>query len=441
MSQAIAQAPVVESVRPNGSAQPVKAVPPVKWLTPVVQSGPVDVSDIAALPPAVLRDVLIERARKLAPLLEKNAASAESNRRVADESIAAIRAAGLYKIMVPRRYGGLQTDIRTKLDVSRELARACGSTAWVSTLMNVCAWFAGLASAEAQNDIWGNDPDARVAGVFTANGTARPAEGGQTVSGRWAWASGCLHSDWAMVGMPVVDADGNEIDQGLGFIPMAQLTIEDTWFTVGMRGTGSNTLVAENVFVPAYRIMSVPKVFAGDTPTPYKDEALYRAAFIPVAAIVLAGPQLGLCSRALDYVIAMAPKRKIAYTFYDTQSASPSFQLAMANAATLVDTAHLFAYRSAATIDEAARNGQKLSDLERARVRMDSGHVVKAARDAIDLLMSAHGASSFAEFNPLQRIWRDSETASRHAVLSPEISAEVYGRALLGITEKITPLD
>ena len=185
--------------------------------------------------------------------------------------------------------------------------------------------------------------------------------------------------------------------------------------------------------------MSVPKVFAGDMPTPYKDEALYRVAFIPVAAIVLAGPQLGLCSRALDYVIAMATKRKIAYTFYNTQSASPSFQLAMANGATLVDTAHLFAYRSADTIDEAARNGQKLSDLERARVRMDRGHVVK--RDAIDLLMSAHGASSFAEFNPLQRIWRYSETASRHAVLSPEISAEVYGRALLGITEKITPLD
>ena len=371
----------------------------------------------------------------------RNAPTGEADRRVADENIEAIRAAGLFKIMVPRRFGGLETDMRTKLEVSRELARGDGATAWVTTLMNVCSWFAGLATAQAQEDIWGGNPDARIAGVFTASGTARPADGGQYVTGRWPWASGCLHSDWAMVGMPVVGPDGAETDQGLGFIPMSDLTIEDTWFTVGMRGTGSNTLVANDVFIPAHRIMSIPKVFAGDTPTPYKDEALYRASFVPVAAIVLAGPQLGLCSRALDYVIEMAPKRKIAYTFYETQAASPSFQLAVAKAATLVDTAHLFAYRAAAMIDDAARAGSKLSYLERARVRMDTGHVVTAARDAIDVLMSAHGASSFAEFNPMQRIWRDSETASRHAVLSPDISAEVYGRALLGITERVTPLD
>ncbi len=437
MSQALK--PSADS--PNLQTKPSTGGPGGRLLTSVVQTGRVDVKDLAQLSGSALREALVGRARELIPLLERNAPATDANRRVVEENIEAIRAAGLFKIMVPRRYGGLETDVRTKLEVSRELALGDGATSWVTTLMNVCSWFAGLASAQAQDDIWGGNPEARIAGVFAATATARPADGGQYVTGRWPWASGCLHSDWAVVGMPVVDADGTEIDQGLGFIPMSDLTIEDTWFTVGMRGTGSNTLVAENVFVPAHRIISIPQVFGGDPPTPYKNEALYRAAFIPVAAIVLAGPQLGLCSRALDYVIRMAPKRSIAYTFYKTQTASPSFQLAIAKAATLVDTAHLFAYRAAATIDDAARTGTKLSYVEHARVRMDTGHVITVARDAIDVLMSAHGASSFAEFNPMQRIWRDCETASRHAVLSPDISAEVYGRALLGITEKVTPLD
>ena len=136
--------------RASIGAQPAPAL-----LTPVVQTGPVDVSDLLDLPPVALRKALVARARALLPLLERNAAATEANRRVADENIAAIRAAGLFKIMVPRRFGGLETDIRTKLEVSRELAKGCGSTAWVTTLLNVCSWFAGLGSAALQEDIWG----------------------------------------------------------------------------------------------------------------------------------------------------------------------------------------------------------------------------------------------------------------------------------------------
>ena len=419
----------------------LKKASDVRRLRPIVQDGPVDVSDIAHLPIPELRRILVERARVLVPLLERNAVATESNRRVVEENIEAIRAAGLFKIMVPRRFGGLETDIRTKLEISRELARGCGSTAWVTTLMNVCSWFAGLASAEAQEDIWGRNPEARIAGVFAPSSTTRRVAGGLRVTGRWPWASGCLHADWATVGVPVVDADGNKIDEALAFIPMTDLAIEDTWFVTGMKGSGSNTLVAADVFVPDHRVMSMPKVFAGEPPTPYKDEALYRGAFISVAAIVLSGPQLGLCSRALELVIEKAPKRAIAYTFYKTQTESPSFQLALARAASLVDTAHLFAWRAAALIDDACcASGRTLTYLERARIRMDTGVAITAARDAIDALISAHGASSFGEFNPMQRIWRDSEIASRHAVLSPDISAEVYGRALLGIEGGVTPL-
>ena len=234
--------------------------------------------------------------------------------------------------------------------------------------------------------------------------------------------------------------DGEIVDQGLVAIPMSDLSIEDTWYVAGMRGTGSNTLVAKDVFVPQHRMISTVAAVGGRYGTERTDEALYRTAFVPGAALVLVGPQLGLAQAALDLVVEKASKRSIAYTFYDVQTDAPTVQLAVAKAAMLLDSAHLHAYRAAADIDQAAADGVYPEYEARARVRADTGWAIQQAREAIRVLVSAHGASSFAETSPLQRIWRDSEVASRHAVTSPEISAEVYGRALLGLTDGVTAL-
>ncbi|MDT7632348.1 MAG: 3-hydroxy-9,10-secoandrosta,3,5(10)-triene-9,17-dione monooxygenase [Pseudonocardiales bacterium] len=387
-----------------------------------------------------LRADLVGRAAKLVPLLAANARRSEDDRQVVVENITAIDEAGLLSIMRPRRYGGLETDFRTKLEVSRELARGCGSTSWVTSLLNVCAWFTALWPEQAQHDVWGEHPGNRVAGVLSPTGTATDVPGGYRVSGKWGWASGSAHAQWALVGIPLVNADGTPRDQGLVLIPMTELTIEDTWFVAGMKGTASNTLVADDVFVPAHRYLSLVKAIQGDYATPFTDEALYRSAFIPVSALILAGPQLGLATAALDLVIEKAPKRTISYTFYENQVGSPSVQLAVARSASLVDSAHLHAYRAAAEIDEAAAQDVYPDYDARAKSRMDTGVAVTYAREAIRTLVSAHGASSFAEVSPLQRIWRDSEVASRHAVVHPEISAEVYGKSLLGLRGDVTPL-
>ena len=404
--------------------------------------APMTAPHVATLRPEgdELRAELVTRARGLAPLLAENAAWTEAGRRLVEDVIAAIRAAGLFKLMLPRRFGGLETDLRTQLEVSRELAMGCGSTSWVTTIMNMCAWVTGLASDEAQHDVWGADPDARITGVFAPIAAVRRAAGGLVVTGKWGWASGCLHAQWGLVGLPSVGEAGEEIEQGLALIPMKNLTIEDTWFAAGMKGTGSNTLVAEEVFVPGHRVLSVSKLIAGEPPTPHTREALYQSAFVPVTSLALVAPQLGLAAAALAFVIERAPHRGIAYTRYEAQTTAPTVQIAVAEAAMLIDTAHLHAYRAAADIDDAARAGRKLGYLERARIRMDTGHVARTAREAIRILCSAHGASSFADANPLQRIWRDSEVASRHALVNPEIGAEIYGRALLGVTNGVTPL-
>ncbi len=386
-------------------------------------------------------DVLVRRAAELRPLLRGNAERGEADRRVPDENIQAIQDAGIYRLPVPRRWGGHEASFTTFMKVSEEIGRGDGSTGWVTALINVCGWMVGLYPEQAQRDVWGENPDARACGVLAPTAETRAVDGGQVVTGAWGFASGSAHSQWAMLGIPVVDTHGEQVDQGLALIPMGDLTQKDTWFVAGLRGTASNTLVADEVFVPDHRILSVGQALAGVYATEHDDEPLYRSAFVPVLALILVGPQIGMARAALDVVTEMLAKHKpISYTFYEDSAAAPTTQLNLAEAAELIDTAHLHAMRAAGDIDEWAAAPQHMDRLTRTRVRMDTGYVARRCREAIDLLVSIGGASSFAEKNPLQRIWRDQETGSRHAVVNPSIAAEIYGRELLGAEEQVTAL-
>ncbi len=241
--------------------------------------------------------------------------------------------------------------------------------------------------------------------------------------------------------MPIVNEAGAPIDQGLALIPMSDLERVDTWFVAGMRSSGSICLKASDVFIPDYRILSVPRAIEGDYPTEMRDqEAFYRSAFVPILAIILVGPILGLGRAALEFVRQKAGSRTIAYTFFDKQTSSVGFQLQVAEAAMMIDTAHLHAYRAADDVDNAAARGVYPDMLTRARVRADTGYVVEKITQAIDKLMFAHGSAGFAEASPLQRIWRDAAVASRHAVVLPPVGYELYGKALLGVENNLTPL-
>jgi len=379
-----------------------------------------------------LRTALTGHAGSLVPTLAANAPQTEDKRRIADENIAALEATGLLRLTQPARFGGHQAGFRTQLEVTRELARGCGSTAWVVCHLNICAWLTGMWNEQAQQDVWAGSPDNRVAGVFAPTSTATAALGGYVVSGRWSWCSGCLHAQWVLVGIPLTGADGSAPDQGMVLIPLTDLTIEDTWLAVGMKGTGSNTVVANEVFVPAHRYVSVSRLLAGKTDNPHKEEALYRIPFMSGGTLNVVGPQLGLAQAALDLVIRDAGQRGIALSSYERKADAPVVQLAVARAASLIDTASLLAYRAAGVLDDAGARGIFPDRLARARVRMDAGQAVVSAREAVRVLVSAYGASGFAEDSDMQRIWRDSEVASRHASVNPDIGAEAYGQALLG---------
>lgn len=385
------------------------------------------------------RAELVARATALQGLLREHAPRIEADRKVTDEVIDALTEAGLFKLTVPRRYGGYETDVRTVQDVSAAIAEGDGSTGWVVTLVSTCNWLTGLFSPQAQDEVFGVDPDARVTGVFSPTSTSRKVPGGWRLTGRWYYNSGSWHSTWAVLGMPLTDERGEVVDQAMVLVPRTELTMEDVWFTAGMRGSGSNCLIAEDVFVPEHRVASVPAAIDGEDLGGRGEKGLYRSSFAPFVVAVLGGVQLGLGRAALKLVTDKAKTKPVSFTYYETQAASVAVQLQVAEAAMRIDTAELHLHRAAADIDEAAAQGAHLDALTRARVRADTGHAVQNVLDAINTLLNVHGGGSFADANPLQRIWRDAGVAGRHAVSSPAVGMEVYGKLLLGVEEPITP--
>ena len=390
--------------------------------------------------PSVDREALILRAREIRPLLQKSAAQTDSLRRLPDDVVRALRDNGLCRLMVPKRFGGYQTSIRTYIEVMAEIGQGCGSSAWVASLVNICEWLAALFPERAQQDVWGPDPDAWIAGSLAPNGLAVPVDGGWRVTGRWPWASGSMHAQWVACGIHMENERGEMTNLGLCLMPIADVTVEDTWFMVGMKGTGSNTIAAKDAFVPEHRFLPYPPAFQGQYRTEHVDEPVYRVALVPVTVLILAGSQLGAARAALDYVVAKSQTRGITHTTIQRQADSPGFQMLVADAAMKIDTAFLHALRAADDLDRAGDAGRHPDLTERARVRMDTSLVAKYAREAVELLVQAHGTSSMGDHNPLQRIWRDVHVASHHAITEWQVNLEVYGKALLGIEPNITHL-
>ncbi|WP_410631652.1 oxidoreductase [Amycolatopsis sp. cmx-4-83] len=383
---------------------------------------------------------LVTRAEGLRELLSKNSAQGEQDRRVVQESIQALKEAGLFKLLQPKRFGGYQTSIRTLVDVSAAVGEADGGTAWVVSLLNSGAWLASCFPEQAQGDVWGANPDALVSGVFSPKVESKKVDGGFRVSGEWFYNSGSWHADWAVLSLPITDDAGEIVDLGMALVPRTDVDLKETWFVAGMRASGSNCLVAEDIFVPAHRIMSVPPAIEGDFPTEHVEETLYRSPLGPFFAVGMVGPQLGLGRAALKLVREKAATKGISNTIYTRQADSVAFQLQLAQATMMLDTAHFHAHRVTDDLDTAAASGEKLDFSARARIRADIGWAIEHVVKAIDTLLYAHGSGAFAEVNPLQRIWRDSEVASRHAGILPMVCYEIYGKALVGSEERITPM-
>ncbi|WP_234388728.1 acyl-CoA dehydrogenase family protein [Streptomyces sp. AS58] len=383
-----------------------------------------------------IRAELVERARALQPLLRARAAQGESDRVVPQEVIDELAAAGVFRLLTPRRFGGYETDLRTLTEVSEALGEADGSTAWTAMIISVTNWLASLFPDKAQEEVFGADPDARVTGVAAPTGMGRRVPGGWIVSGKWSYNSGAPYATWAAVGALLQDEAGQVVDQALVLVPASELVIEDTWHTAGMKATASNTLVGQDVFVPEHRVLSVPAAAQGSYPRSLReDEPLYSSVFGSMLLLCLAGPLLGLGRAALDAVTEAAPHKPLSFTVHARQADSVGVQIQVAEAALGLRTARLHVYDAVDLID---LRGGSLDHAARTQVRAQAGYAAQQVLAAVGTLLNVHGAGAFAESNPLQRIWRDANVAARHAGLVPAVGLEAYGKTLLGIGEPVS---
>ncbi|MGQ4615643.1 acyl-CoA dehydrogenase family protein [Nocardia sp. R7R-8] len=382
---------------------------------------------------------LISAAEALVPTLAEHAEEVDRSGHISPAIFEQVVDAGLLRVCVPKRLGGEQQKLQTLLAISATLGRGCGSTAWVTQNISGTALLVGMFGERAQREVWESNPDIGVCASQTMASAVTRVEGGYRISGRWGFLSGVEQAGWALLMMPIVE-DPAAPEIGFALVPVAAGTVEPTWNVVGMRGTASNTLVLDDHLVPDHRVLSITKALAGDYATEYRDEALYRTPIGPSLGLGLAGSPIGVAQGALEYVLKLADKRGIAYSTFASQSASTGFQVQVAEAALKIDTARLFAAQLARDLDDAATGRAALEYTDHTRFRAAIGFACRQLREAMQILLSAHGTASFGEANPLQRMWRDVNTATSHGMLTPMLGFEIYGKALVGSKEIIAPL-
>ena len=373
------------------------------------------------------RTELVERAAALRALLRDDAGQGDRDRELTDRVIDAMTDAGLFKLMVPRHLGGYDAGVETLLDVVGELGRGDLSAGWVSGVMNFSAWWVRAFSDRAQRDVWESNPLARVCSVISPSAEQKEAEGGIVVSGRWPNSSGCTHSEWAVLVVPMsFGPQGPELS--IALIPVAEMTIEDTWNPAGVRASASRTLIAEDVFVPHHRLR--PMRPPADEQGP--GEALYQASVSGVGSVGTVAPQLGAAEAVLELVMEQSRGRRVAMFGIADQSEHPGFQMRVAEAAVKIQAGWLLTREAAAGLDAAATTGEVPSAEAQGWNRMAPTWASLQAYEAVESLMSESGASAFMDGSPLQRMWRDVGLAHRHAAYRLDPVKELHGRALLG---------
>ncbi|RKT87214.1 Acyl-CoA dehydrogenase [Saccharopolyspora antimicrobica] len=378
------------------------------------------------------REELVGRAKDLAPLLSKNALWQEENRILHDDTIQAMTDAGLLKMTLPARYGGYECDTTTLVDVLSEIALGDGAASWTATVWTLSNWLTGLLPDEVQDEVFGSG-EVRISGTFAPNAVGVPTSGGVVLNGQWGFNSGARQSSWnAHAAVRVVE--GQQPEPVLVLLPMSDLEIVDDWDSTGLRGTGSVTTVAKDVFVPDSRILPMMPVMQEGRHSSVINAGspLWRVPFLPWACAVTSSTAYGLARAANAAFMERLPTRKITYTDYEHQAHAPLTHIQIAEATARTDEAGFHAHRLATRVDTKAP-GEPWSVQDRVTSRLDLGLTIQRAKESVDILNNASGASSVRMTVPIQRIARDIHTSSLHAFAHPDTNLELYGRVACGL--------
>jgi 3-hydroxy-9,10-secoandrosta-1,3,5(10)-triene-9,17-dione monooxygenase len=378
-------------------------------------------------------DAVITAIRDLLPVLRDRAQETEDARRVPAESVKALQETGFFKLLQPKRYGGVEADPVSFYTAVKLIASACGSTGWVASILGVHPWHVALFDAQAQQDVWGEDTDVRISSSYAPMGKATVVDGGYRLSGRWSFSSGCDHCSWVLLGGPAF-ADGKPVDFCTYLLPIADYSIVDVWDTVGLRGTGSNDIVVDDVFVPQHRALSFMATSKCRTPGQEVNPGpLYKLPYGSVHPSTITAPIIGMAQGAYDAHVEHQGKRVRAAYAGEQSKEDPFAKVRIAEAASEIDAAWLQLTHNIDELYQHACRGEKLPFSTRLRVRRDQVRGTERAISAIDRLFENSGGRAIQRGTPIQRFWRDAHAGRVHAANDAERAYVMFGTGAFGL--------
>jgi alkylation response protein AidB-like acyl-CoA dehydrogenase len=366
--------------------------------------------------------------RQLAPTIRAHIDSIEQERRLPEPVVRGLIDAGVFRMLMPRSLGGDELEPMTVCRVIEEAATHDGAVAWCTMIGAANGYFGGLLPAESAREVFA-DRDVVLAAVFRPTGVAEAVGGGFRVKGRWPFASGIMHSQWVGASCRVLDGDRPRLTPSgspvmkLMFLPRAEASVIDTWYAVGLRGTGSHDFEVDDIFVPAAR-----SVWFTDPPA--ERGPLYSLPAVTLFAPMIASVSLGIARHALEIFKELARLKKPVWS-QEALGASAVAQSQVGQAEGLLRAGRAFLFESLTAAWAAARNGLKLNWEQRGLLWLSAAQAVTQALQAVDILYRAGGASSVYSSTQLERCLRDIRTASQHIQVMPT-NYELAGQLFLG---------
>lgn len=380
------------------------------------------------------REQLAERARALVSDIRERAARCEEERTVPQETMDAFRAAGTHRVLQPPRFGGAGGPFGGMVDVQTILAEACASTGWVHGQNTIHNFMVSHWPPEGQEEVWGDTPAAFLSGILIpAMGRAKPVDGGYRITGRWPFVSGVNVCDWCLFSCFVEDDSPGPPEHRMFLLQPREFEIIDTWRAVGLRGTCSNDVKVDDVFVPAHRSLGIDDSKGGETPgARINKEPMYQLGSYSMFALVQGSTATGVATGVYKAYVESAKKR-IAHMSGKSVADYTTTQVKLGEAAAGLDAARRILYGACDDAMAIVESGRLQTLEERARFRRDGAFAGKLAKRAVDLIWELAGGVALYDTNPLSRGYRDMASVHQHISQNWDVNGSNYGRIALGL--------
>ena len=379
-------------------------------------------------------EAYLDRVHALLPALRERTATAERLRRLPDETVKDFQAAGLFRALQPKRYGGYELDLGTFHRAVMEVGTVCGSSAWVLGVVGIHNWQLGLFHPQAQEDVWHDDTSILLSTSLAPTGTVECVDDGFRLRGRWSFSSGCDFCQWVVLGGMVPSPHADEPPAMCTFlVPRSDYTIDDNWHVVGLCATGSKDIVVEDAFVPEHRTLLYLDMFHLQYPgTAVNNTPLFHLPFGSVFPYCIVTPAIGAARGAL-HAFREHTKMRVSARDDARVAEDPFIQFRLAEADAEVEAAHDRVLHNFAEMMRLAEAGQEIPLTSRARYRWDAAKAMDWCVRAVDRLFKASGGRIVFLDNPIQRAWRDVHAMQAHVGNNLEKAAAVFSRSEFGL--------